>query len=189
MGEARLKMGLPPAYQIAYISGNSEERVYAQEELRAQSDDIAIAYQVRQLDEHTVRKIGESKPQAIVYTTGTESTATKNLFSHISMLRGYMPDTPILVRTELEEDDPAVVWLIDEGIHVLDDRLEFHHMVDAVEKIREGEHVALFVRSEEQLERYNYWQNVFAKENESASLVKGFVDPEFSKNGHGPERY
>lgn len=162
----RAGQGLPPNYQIGYISQSYDERNFAMRAFHDRTDYIRVCWKTQFIDRNNVGKLASNNfPDLIVISTGKKITPAILIYTLIPTIRDGFGDVPILVRTDLPEDQENIRKMVQDGIHIIDDRLNFEVMIESVNRIRRGEHVVRYPTGPEETEDYEYWMEEARRES------------------------
>lgn len=128
--------------RVAVVSGSRSTREYLARELERYSN-LRIVYQGSSLQTH-FRKLRDSQPQVILLDTTTPGTLPHDLNPKFKKVRGKLPESALLLYTQLQKEDPFIKTATREGrASVIDERLAVGQIARIIQRISEGEQVII----------------------------------------------
>ncbi len=131
--------------RVAIISGSKAQRNFTAENLmRGHYGEFNIVYRGSSLSTH-FKQIEGSRSDLILLTTGSPNTFSYEIDPRFRKVKESLPETRILLRTELEQKDPFVMTATKSGVSVIDERADLPQIIDAIRRTVAGEQVICYL--------------------------------------------
>ena len=99
------------------------------------------------------KQLVKARPDVVIIVTGTPNTFYDEINPRrFQKLAEWLPNTKVLLRTELERDHPFIKDAIACGASVLDERCDWPIIARGIERIMQGERLVLYESRKQDLE-------------------------------------
>lgn len=138
--------------RIALFWGNLQSRKYAEERF-AQMEGLEVVFKGNSYRKQ-LKLLLNSRPDVIVVSPGEGNMHISQIDPTFKKIRIKIPQARIILHTELSFDDPFVLRAERSGISIVDNRLDYGQLALGINKVAEGEQIALFAGKSHNLETF-----------------------------------
>jgi len=138
--------------KIAVISGSRGTREFLRQGLSVFSG-IEFVYGGQSLSRH-FRGLAEAHPNIILVDVGSPNTFSDEIKPDFPKIHKSLPETKVLIRTDLPETAEFVRRAVDSGASIIDSRLGISRIVEAMTTISDGRDVIWYAGREHDLESH-----------------------------------
>jgi hypothetical protein len=139
--------------QLALISGSTEQRKLMEEKL-SQFGTFETVYRGKSLSTN-FKQLVKTKPDVVIITTGSPDTFYAEINpERFQKLTGLLPNTKILLRTELDENHPFIKDSVAHGANIMDERCDWNTIAKEIGRIAQGERLVHYESKRQDLETH-----------------------------------